>query len=204
MDILKCLSVDWDYFFPIHCHGVWEDRIKNVTEPDVMLLATFWGRVIRNPERVKALAIGNYHNEIIGVLLKILKKYNAKKVDVINFDMHGDWGHMKRCSLLYEGNWVAWGKYNLSIIRRYTLFIPEIANICSPNRDSEKKIGTLRRAIPKPADYDIVFICRSPNWTPRKFDDQWLDFVSYWKAFGSIWRSRLCLNGSSIVSGRGN
>jgi len=209
------IPLDWGHKeSPLFIESLWPIRAGNrnlLTKekaidtilPDKNLLNGFWERVIYQPGLVYSLIITESHADI-----SIILKEDKKNV-VVNFDQHHD--------ILYRGRtipkgdipdcdyWAGWGiKYGY--IKELHQFYPEWrkqnpessdVNNLLPELNTKRKhkitvnYGLSSNYLPK--IFGVVFICRSGAWTPSWCDDKWLEFISWWKKFPSIWDNKIIL-----------
>jgi hypothetical protein len=191
----RVLSIDWDYFFPdsrpydmghSECHGqmlrdiLWNTRASSVNlstgEP---LLETyvpvipkdFWSLVIGKPGKVY---VADSHFKIWAALEPWFLS------QVTSLDAHHDCGYrLQKEPYVDCSNWGFWGR-RTGQIGRLDLWYPEWRRtnpegFCGRKR--EYKPTTTSYGLPAPAEYDIVFICRSGAWTPPWWDSEFLKFT---------------------------
>lgn len=189
---MKLLSIDWDYFFPnalwydwghreapFFQEAVWYTRCgqRNLKTQEMALDAyvptvpeNFWSLVANRPRVI----VADSHFRVWDIL--------QPGTQVISLDAHHDCGYgdfkkIFQSQMVDCGNWGAWGQMT-GKITQLTVWYPEWRR-----DDREDKINvmvrpTIRYGLPKPADYDLVFVCRSGAWTPPWRDPEfraWLE-----------------------------
>jgi len=182
---MKILSIDWDFFFPdstpydwghrespLFIDMLWSTRTashnpftkKSVIEeyrPEVP--KDFWRIVTNRPSR---LLMAESHCHIFDLLIF------PEPAEVVNLDAHHDLGYGpgdKDLNCIHAGNWV-WAAKKMKCVSSYTLCYPEWRRGHEEPRKKDKT--KVVYGLPEPAEYDMVFICRSGAWTPPWYDDQ--------------------------------
>ena len=174
---MKILSIDWDYFFPdsawydwghaetvMYLNMAWQWRVNNrhiktgksaLTEYVPTIPKDFWNIVTNDP----MLFVAESHAAIA-----TLPMNNSI---VTNLDAHHDCGYGANDDLEC-GNWAWWMKEH---IKEYHLCYPAWRGD-GEEAAYRRKPTTIIRELPAPADYDLVFVCRSGCWTPPWYDRQ--------------------------------
>jgi hypothetical protein len=193
---MKILSIDWDFFFPdstpydwghrespLFIDMLWPTRVTNhnlltkkpvIEEYQPEVPTDFWRIVTNHPSRV---LIAESHCRMFDLLIF------PEPAEVVNLDAHHDLGYApgdKNLNLIHAGNW-AWAARKLKCMSDYTLHYPEWRRGHEePRRKDKTKVVY---GLPEPAEYDLVFICRSGAWTPPWYDDQFWQLTE--GAYGS-------------------
>jgi hypothetical protein len=208
------LSVDWDFFLPdttafdwgikeapFWFEPVWitradswaigrPDQLAVDIQPDSGLLTDFWKKVCPNPPR--RLVIRESHSELWTLL-----EQDGDPSIVINYDAHHDLYYEdkpweREPPIVECGSWAGAG-LELGLISSYTVVYPQWRRKAGeyPPRRFMKKHGVQLRYQLQPAeDCDVLFICRSPSWSPTWCDDQWLEFIHHWQQYPDLWDTR--------------
>lgn len=190
METLKILSVDFDYImYPcIKLYNtyvsesenqtfIWE-RLEQILEIDKYLcydanaLKTITEIILKNiRKQAKFIPVKN-HEEIVDILKKN-KDYSSTKFDIVNIDFHHD--------MYYREEDIAeildFGKYNCSDWLGYLYFTDKLKRcqwLKAPNSDFYDGKAEIEILGKKDLDsignnFDIVFLCLSPQWVPYKY-----------------------------------
>ncbi len=190
METLKILSVDFDYImypciklYNSHVSGAenqavtWE-RLEQLLEIDKYLcydadaLKMISGVILKNVMGKAVFFPVTDHEEIVDILKKD-NGYPSTKFDIVNIDFHHD--------MYYREEDIAeikdFGQYNCSDWLGYLYFTGKLESchwFKAPNSDiyngkaeikisSKKDIGNLGN------NFDMVFLCLSPQWVPYKY-----------------------------------
>lgn len=174
---------------------IWSMRITNknmFTRESVLdeyvptIPEDFWGIVKNRPQCYKAES----HKRIWDII------DIHRNVELTNIDAHHDCGYKhnydyrklvpfkttvpeKVINHIDCGNWGAFGQAGKRITK-FKLVYPawrKKYRECDPNHKSYWFPKNVKYKLPKPANYDIVFICRSACWTPPWFDKSLFDFI---------------------------
>jgi hypothetical protein len=187
---IKVLSVDWDWFFPdptwydwgshedreLFYELIWVTRTntkdrngKNnaceIFNPDPEVIKTFWNKVVK--PRPMHICVTESHRDIYGLLREL------RGIELINLDAHHDYGY-QQTKVLDCSNWAYHG-VKKKIISKYKLYYPEWRK---GHEEEGSKKCEVHYGLPPKSEYDVVFICRSPSWTPPWADEQWLKLVT--------------------------
>jgi hypothetical protein len=214
--MMNLLSIDWDYFFPdniafdwamddqqfIFYETIWPIRwsnrnlitkkfAKDIYYPDPQLLNGFLDKVLIN-SNPSLISIADSHTDI----QHLINLFPAK-VNIYNFDQHHDiyYGNElpTKESQLNCGNWVG---YFLDRIESYHLFYPPWRKSNSEHKNQLSYANSISYSIPEnPPEFHMVFICRSSPWTPSWSDDNWIEFIEYFKInYPYEWNHKLALD----------
>ena len=190
METLKILSVDFDYImYPcIKLYNtyvsesenqtvIWE-HLEQLLEIDKYLcydagaLKTITELILKNVKNHATFIPVENHEEIVDILKKD-KDYPSAKFDIVNIDFHHD--------IYYREEDIAeildFGRYNCSDWLGYLYFTKKLKRCCwlkAPNSDpydgkaeieilGKKDFGSIKN------DFDMVFLCLSPQWVPYKY-----------------------------------
>lgn len=187
--MIQVLSIDWDFFFedasgydwganeesPFMYEAIWNIRCnsRNIfTKQHVLdnfhpdIPANFW-----------SIAKGTHSYFIICEshfsLLSILQQ--LKDVTVVNIDAHHDmsyWAKQESCC----GSWGWYGKKQ-GYIKEFHQIYPQWRKNCEENHVQSRRPDRISYELPKPNQYDIVFLCRSGCWTPPWHDQDFYDLI---------------------------
>jgi hypothetical protein len=183
-------------------YGPHKDKTaKDVMLPDQGLLNNFWANVFPHGfGNVEGIAITESHQD----LYTILNAFGDEYI-VWNFDAHHDLGYRQEMGPLDCGNWALCGlkdgtikEYHL-VYPKWRIDEPEISfDKTRLNRSSchwAKDLQALSHKLPK---FDYVFICRSGAWTPAWADDDYIDFIGFWKnSHRSLWNRLFSVKGAT-------
>lgn len=207
------LSVDWDWFFPpisefdwghqesgsFFLEGAWAFRAGNsslidsskiaveAVRPDPERLDGFWERTVRGLPL--SLVIAESHKD----LYTIVEMTCPRGARIVNLDAHHDAGYFEGARELDCGNW-AQKLHERGLLKEYTVVYPPWSR--GKRQRDVQPVGfkSFRKTIvpPRPARYDLVYICRSGAWTPTWCDVDWTKFIEWWKTpFGGIvWENK--------------
>lgn len=179
----KILSVDWDYFFTddapydwghretmFFLEMIWPVRLTNVNmltgkEAFIEYVPTipkdFW-KIVKNKP---SIFVAESHASIAQMI--------GKNSIVTNLDAHHNCGY-GNIKTLECGNWAYMAGKK---IKEYHLCYPTWREEGQEHKPSRKPTSTIK-GLPEPADYDVIFVCRSGCWTPPWWDlkfREWLD-----------------------------
>ena len=200
---MKILSIDWDYFFPdpsnydwglnegsteimksVYDHIIWSHRWNNIKvfgknkgshkaldyyKPDLEKLKDFWEKIIiGEPKRI---IIADSHLELY-YIINDLSSMGADIKEVVNIDAHHDYGYEQ----LLEVDCGNWAYFITDIVEDYYLYYPEW-RIQREEECINSLEGIIYYGLPKPDNYDLIFLCRSSGWTPPWSDNVFLYFI---------------------------
>jgi len=185
---MNILSIDWDYFFPdsmpydwghnennfLYYDIIWQTRVSsiNIFTREECLEAfiptipnDFWNIVTNRPK----LYVADSHFRIWSMLDMI---GNVKSIT--NLDAHHDCGY--RLPKIDDdfvdcGNWGRWAVL-LGKTDELNLHYPQWRQGEEEWSDENQplELNNVSYELPKPQDYDAIFVCRSSSWTPPWFD----------------------------------
>jgi hypothetical protein len=186
--MIKVLSVDWDFFYPDSswydwgsheenpmCYELlWHTRSSSKTREGEMAVnhynpsgtETFWDQIL-DTDNLSHICITESHRRCYDLLRSL------RGLELVNFDAHHDYGYQQKKKLDCS-NWAFFCKKK-KIISEYRLIYPTWRKEM-PENDRKFKFP-VSYELPKKEKYNIVFVCRSPCWTPPWADDKWLQFT---------------------------
>lgn len=189
---MRLLSIDWDYFFPnalwydwghreapFFMEAIWYTRCgqTNLKTGEKALDAyiptvpeNFWSLVTNRPQVI----VADSHFRVWDLL--------APGTEVTSLDAHHDCGYgnfkkMYQAHTIDCGNWGAWGQMT-GKISKLRIYYPEWRRTDKEDKAHEMVRPIIHYGVPKPADYDLIFVCRSGAWTPPWRDPEfkaWLE-----------------------------
>jgi len=190
MDIIWCARA---FDFPLPIYPIHDNNPAiEILNPDPNIFNNFWRNIdITIPS---TLIITESHQDL-GSLLLNLKYYY---LNIWNLDAHHDIHYVEspepQAGDIKCDNWV----YHLlkkEYVKKYTLIYPDWRKDTPESSIENVKhyIDTIQywSKAKMPGDFDIVFICRSPHWTPPWSDNCWLHFIRFWEDFERVWEEKL-------------
>lgn len=194
---LKILSIDFDYFQKTNKHImstcypdgidlptnissiVWSGYYANPKTADKLKhvnILTHEFETLKqilssdnNTQPTTPIMIANSHVHIYDFIHKTARTFNAKKINIVNIDMHHDM--LNDNSELDCGNWI------FHIINDFHRKNINLSWICNPasldcydfTENELPNISTTLNDI-KNFKFDAIFLCRSDNWLPPHLD----------------------------------
>lgn len=204
-NIIKVLSVDWDFFFPdpswydwshneesgLGYEFLWQTRPgnRNIRTgevahlsylPNKAMLDGFWGKVLGpstlSGYRCPRILVCESHRTLGEQLLGL----KGVSFDITNYDQHHDLGYDDR-KTLDCGNWAAkvMERRRGSTIRQvYPAWRAEPKDgEFRPVKSFMERVSFSFWPDAQAIDPAIIFVCRSSCWTPPWADDEWLEFL---------------------------
>jgi hypothetical protein len=180
---MKILSIDFDYFFPdsswfdwghnenmLFLETIWSIRAADIhlkTKQSAIdyyvptIPTDFWSLIKNKPN----LFIAESHTRICQLL-------NTKNI-IYNLDAHHDCGYNYNKSVDC-GNWAS---HALTINSKVHIIYPTWRKT-SPEHKSLSQPTSISYKLPKPQNYDVVFVCRSGCWVPTWCDTEFQKFIT--------------------------
>lgn len=209
---MNVLSVDYDFFFPdahmfdwftnedspvpneflwllrwsntqVLSHNKLEQSANELYKPDRSLIDSFWNKVLANTYHPSILIICESHQKI-----ELIFSTTNSNFSVWNFDQHHDMGYQNN-SKLDCSNWVNVFKKRIT---DYHLVYPQWRLDTPENKQLPKHVDVHYIIPEKLPAFDIIFICRSPSWTPSWEDDCWIKLIDWFKQkHADLWDTKI-------------
>jgi hypothetical protein len=179
---IKCTSVQRDKYFPQGADEVeptelakmWEDKYKQfplIKNTSVIDDYFYMGEYLKG----KKVFVADSHKDIRRVINRVKL---GEDIEVINVDFHHDYYHyFGNEQYFYNcGNWLR----RLKEDRPSTSIIwvrREDSQIDSLEGEFPFNHSTMLKPILENMDFDFIFICKSPEWTPPHLNELFDDMI---------------------------